>query len=127
MILPAAADVAIIRHIARALGATSHGVTLATRGHTCAGNATDRGMNSKIAASSSQDTEVLVAMVDLRDNTEIVPIAIIQVDLRGYCHGNTLSYENCYRAFVGSGQRTASEHAGNVLVCSCCRLELDKV
>ena len=74
MILPAAADVAIIRHIARAVGATSHGVTLATRGHTCAGNVTDRGMNSKIAASSSQDTEVLVAMVDLSDDTAIVPI-----------------------------------------------------
>ena len=46
----------------------------------------------------------VVAMVDWRDNTEIVPIAIIQVNLRGYCHGNTLSYENCYRAFVRSGQ-----------------------
>ena len=64
----------------------------------------------------------VVAMVDLRDNTEIVPIAIIQVDLRGYCHGNTLSYENCYRAFVRSGQRTASKHAVNLLVCRCCRL-----
>ena len=74
MILPAAADVAIIRHIARAVGAPMHGVTLATIGHTCAGNATDRGMNSKIAASSSQDTEVLVAMVDLSDDTAIVPI-----------------------------------------------------
>ena len=68
MILPAAADVAIIRHIARALAATSHGVTIATRGHPCAGNATDRGMNSKIAASSLQDTEVLVTMVDLNKN-----------------------------------------------------------
>ena len=90
MILPAAADVASIRHIARALGTTSHGVTIATLGHPCAGNSTDRGMNSKISASSSQDTEVLVAMVDLRDNTEIVLIAIIQVSLRGYCHGDTV-------------------------------------
>ena len=72
MILPAAADVAIIRHIARAVGATSHGVTLATRGHTCAGNVTDRGMNSKIAASSSLDTEVPVAMVDLSNTTEML-------------------------------------------------------
>jgi hypothetical protein len=76
MILLAAADVAIIRHTARAVGVTLHGVTIATRGHICAGNATDRGMNSKISASSPQDTEVLVAMVDLRDNTEIAPIAM---------------------------------------------------
>ena len=74
MILSAAADVATIRHIARAPRATSHGVAIAMRGRLCAGNATDHGMNSKIAASSSQDTEVLVAMVDLSDDTAIVPI-----------------------------------------------------
>ena len=74
MILSAAADVATIRHIARAPRATSHGVAIAMRGRLCAGNATDHGMNSKIAASSSQDTEVLVAMVDLSDDTAILPI-----------------------------------------------------
>ena len=74
MILSAAADVAIIRHIARAPRATSHGVAIAMRGRLCAGNATDHGMNSKIAASSSQDTEVLVAMVDLSNDTAIVLI-----------------------------------------------------
>ena len=72
MILRAAADVAIIRHLARAQGATSHGVTPATRGHTCAGNATDHGMSSKIAASLSQDAEALVAMVDLSNDTEMM-------------------------------------------------------
>ena len=65
-----AADVATIQHIAHAWDATSNGVTLATRGRNCAGNATDHDMNSTIVVSSSRDVGVLEAMADLSDDIE---------------------------------------------------------
>ena len=61
---------ATIQHIAHAWDATSNGVTLATRGRNCAGNATDHDMNSTIVASSSRDVGVLEAMADLSDDIE---------------------------------------------------------
>ena len=61
---------ATIQHIAHAWDATSNGVTLATRGRNCAGNATDHDMNSTIVVSSSRDVGVLEAMADLSDDIE---------------------------------------------------------
>ena len=65
-----AAVVAIIQHIAHAWDATSNGVTLASHGRKCAGNATDQDMNFTIVASSSRDGGVLEAMADLSDDIE---------------------------------------------------------
>jgi hypothetical protein len=70
MILQVAADVATIQHIAHARDATSIGVTPATRGRNCAGNATGHGMNSTIVVSFSRDVGVLEAMADLSDDIE---------------------------------------------------------
>ena len=69
-ILQVAADVATIQHIAHARDATSIGVTPATRGRNCAGNATGHGMNSTIVVSFSRDVGVLEAMADLSDDIE---------------------------------------------------------
>ena len=70
MILQVAADVATIQHIAHARDATSNGVTPATRGRNCAGNATGHGMNSTIVVSFARDVGVLEAMADLSDDIE---------------------------------------------------------
>lgn len=63
IILQVAAVVATIQHIAHAWDATSNGVTLATHGRKCAGNATDHDMNSTIVASFSRDVGVLEALL----------------------------------------------------------------
>ena len=65
-----AAVVATIQHIAHAWDATSNGVTLATHGRKCAGNATDHDMNSTTVASFSRDVGVLEAMANLSDDIE---------------------------------------------------------
>ena len=70
MILHVAADVVTIRHIAHARDATSNGVTLATCGRNCAGDATGHGMNSTIAVSFSRDAEVLEAMAYLTNDIQ---------------------------------------------------------
>ena len=69
-VVQVAAVVATIQHIAHAWDATSNGVTLATHGRKCAGNATDHDMNSTIVASFSRDVGVLEAMANLSDDIE---------------------------------------------------------
>ena len=86
IILQAAAVVAAIQHIAHAWDATSNGVTLATRGRNCAGNATDHDMHSTIVVSFSQDVGDLEAMANLSD------------DIASLSHLLTMSHQPCYRA-----------------------------